>query len=264
MPFKKRYAAALVAAVLSIICLASANNLLPYSLAAQTDYTVLNAGQDKPSPQEIEVKLNGSIYESGKTDALSDKDAIKDCVWQYNAAYLSSLFSGTWIQFPQEKCISSPLYEEANARIIYEMQNKPNAWQGVDHYDFDIQVQSVKKQGDMAKVIVMRHAEAFKNGSHSDDLNSLNSISYSGPEGYLLKKENGSWKIYNIIFVTDFYTDTYRDFVKDNNSQHWQDVYSFENCSRKTYEDTYNFRDYLLGSLEDEQLDPAVVHMGNR
>lgn len=260
MTFKKKHAIPLAAVLLAILCLACVSGFIPLRLSAQTTYTELTTTQDKPSPQDIVVKLNGKTYESNTTDASSDKAAVIDCVWQYNAAYLSSLFSGAWVKFPQDKCVSPALYEEANAFIIFELQNKPNAWKNVNYYDFDVKVQSVKVRGDMAKVVVDRVADVYTNSCFGD-IDDCNAMTYSSPEAYLLKKENGHWKIYNIMYVEYFFSDTYLDFVKDNNPQHWRDDYSFENCPRKTYEGD-NYRDYIIGDLENQQVDVEKACMG--
>lgn len=246
----------LALSVLIIACLTYTSDAFPHDTA----YTEL----ENNTPESIVVKLNGNIYENEAKYNLSGRGAIKACVWQYNNAYLSSLFSGTRVSFPEDSCISHALYEEANARILYEMKNKPNAWRGVDTYDFDIQIHSLTHRGDMAKVIIKRVANVYTNRPHFDGVEGINSISYGGSEGYVLKKEDGQWKLYNIIFATDFPTDTYMNFKKDFNPEHWENMYSFENCPRKTYEDSYNFSDYLIGDAENGQLDTSLMHLGNQ
>ena len=178
----------------------------------------------------------------------NDADAVMNVVYNYNLSYLSSLFSGLYQIHPKNDFVTDAIYQEANARNLYEMFNKPHAGEGMSDYDFFLRIEQVKIKEDSAKVIVERSAETtYPNASVSD-------VNYNGTEAYLLKKIDGDWKIENIIFQTEFPNDTFKTFENTNNRDEWIESYCFENCQRKNYEAPENFTDYLEGSVDEPKM----------
>lgn len=213
---------------------------------------------DAFSKENMSLKCSMGIQEH-IVDLLLQNDEteqVADVVYGYLQTYLSSLFSGIYQIEPRTHFCSEAIYQEANARNLYEMFNKPNAGVGVNNYDFGVHIDQLKIRGNLAKVIVTLDANVL----YPDE--EITTVSYSTREGYLLKKEGDQWKIENIIFQTNFPNDTFKAFSNAVNSNNWESRFSFKNCQRKSYESNINFSDYLLGSIDQPALNVEEMHLG--
>lgn len=205
---------------------------------------------------ELDCSLN---IQAQIVDLLLQNDEteqVTDVVYGYLQTYLSSLFSGIYQVEPRTHFYSEAIYQEANARNLYEVFNRRDAGVGVNNYDFAVHVDQLKIRGDLAKVIVTLDADVL----YPDE--EITKVSYGTREGYLLKKVDGQWTIENIIFQSNFTNDTFRDFCNAVNVDEWQSRFSFENCQRKNYESNKNFSDYLLGSIDRPALNIEEMHLG--
>ena len=206
------------------------------------------------------MKLDCSLnVQAQVVDLLLQNDEtekVTNVVYGYLQNYLSSLFSGIYKVEPRTHFYSEAIYQEANARNLYEMFNKPNAGVGVNDYDFSVHIDQLKIRGNLAKVIVTLDANVL----YPDE--EITKVSYGTQEGYLLKKVDDQWTIENIIFQSNFPNDTFRDFRNAIRVDDWESRFSFENCQRKNYESNKNYSDYLLGSIDEPALNIEEMHLG--
>lgn len=193
---------------------------------------------------------------STKMATQSDADAeIEDVIYGYNQTYLSSLFSGVYQLYSRENFSSDGIYQEANARNLYEMFNKPTAGEGVASYDFSLDFQQIEVGNTYAKVIVNRNADVVYPDAE------VQNVSYGGTEAYLLKQEDGKWKIENIIFATNYVSDLFKDFMNSNDENDWAENYTFNSCQRKNYEAESNFSDYVTGGVDAPSFDLNAANL---
>lgn len=186
---------------------------------------------------EIKIDIKGEV-------STADEKAVQALVTEYNKITLASLFSGVYQLMPKEQFVSDGIYQEANARNLYELFNKPGAGENVTDYDFALDYTQIEVGDTYAKVVVKRQANVVYNQSDQPER------SYGGVEGYLLKKENNAWKIDNIIFATDAVSETFDEFVAAENEAEWIKMFTFDDCQRKDYESDMNFSDYIDGSVD--------------
>ena len=195
------------------------------------------------------IQVNAALADSSDREvALSDEETVKSVVYEYNKITLSSLFSGVFQLMPREYFVSEDVYQEANARNLYELFNKPAAGENIESYDFSVDFSQIDIGQTYARVVANRHADVV----YKDRVDS--NRSYGGVEGYLLKKENDTWKIENVLFATDFVTPKFNEFVDASNEDSWGESFVFNNCQRKHYESDMNFSDYIEGSVDTPKL----------
>ena len=185
----------------------------------------------------LKIDIKGEV-------STADEKAVQAVVTEYNKITLSSLFSGVYQLMPKEQFVSDGIYQEANARNLYELFNKPGAGENVKGYDFALDYTQIEVGETYAKVVVKRQADVVYDQSNQPER------SYGSVEGYLLKKENDAWKIDNIIFATDAVSETFDEFVSAEDEAEWIKMFTFDNCQRKDYESDMNFRDYIDGSVD--------------
>lgn len=185
----------------------------------------------------LKIDIKGEV-------STADAKAVQAVVTEYNKITLSSLFSGVYQLMPKEQFVSDGIYQEANARNLYELFNKPGAGENVTDYDFALDYTQIEVGETYAKVVVKRQADVVYDQSSQPER------SYGSVEGYLLKKENDAWKIDNIIFATDAVSETFDEFVSAEDEAEWIKRFTFDNCQRKDYESDMNFRDFIDGSVD--------------
>ena len=202
------------------------------------------------------MKMDVHNTAATKMATQSDVDAeIENIIYGYNQTYLSSLFSGVYQLYPRENFSSDGIYQEANARNLYEMFNKPTAGEGVTSYDFSLDFQQIEVGNTYAKVVVNRNADVIYPDAE------VQNVSYGGTEAYLLKQEDGKWKIENIIFATNYVSDLFNDFMNSNDESDWAENYTFNTCHRENYDEEYNFSDYVIGSVEMPSFDIDAANL---
>lgn len=185
----------------------------------------------------LKIDIKGEV-------STADAKAVQAIVTEYNKITLSSLFSGVFQLMPREYFVSEDVYQEANARNLYELFNKPAAGEDIESYDFAVDFSQIDIGQTYARVVAYRHADVV----YKDRVDP--NRSYGGVEGYLLKKENDTWKIENVLFATDFVTSKFNEFVDASNEDSWGEPFVFNNCQRKDYESDMNFRDFIDGSVD--------------
>lgn len=195
------------------------------------------------------IQVSAALADSSDREvALSDEETVKSVVYEYNKITLSSLFSGVFQLMPREYFVSEDIYQEANARNLYELFNKPAAGEDIESYDFSVDFSQIDIGQTYARVVANRHADVVYSNSTAPNR------SYGSIEGYLLKKDNDTWKIENVLFATDFVTPKFNEFVDASDEDSWGEPFVFDNCQRKHYESDMNFSDYIEGSIDAPKL----------
>lgn len=220
-----------------------AQHLVDYTLDDGSMVVTEDAAAQKMFYEEdFAIDLIDAVPAQG--EALSeDGKAVQDLVGAYNEITLSSLFSGVYQLMPRAAFVSDAIYEEANARNLYELFNKPMAGKNVASYEFAIEYTQLEVGETYAKVVIKRQADVVYDQEKDPDR------SYGGVEGYLLKKVDGEWKIENILFATDAVSPTFEAFVAATDEAVWEN-YTFEKCPRKSYDAANNFRDFIEGPID--------------
>ncbi|MDO4281354.1 MAG: hypothetical protein Q4C56_06955 [Peptococcaceae bacterium] len=223
-------------------------------------YALFGNDESRDTFSKENMKLDCSLgVQAQVVDFLLQNDEteqITNVVYGYIQTYLSSLFSGVYQIEPRSQFYSEAIYQEANARNLYEMFNKRDAGVGVRNYNFAVHIDQLKIRRDLAKVIVSLEADTLYPNEE------VANVSYGIREGYLLKKVDDQWTIENIIFQTNFPNDTFIDFRNAVRADNWESRFSFENCQRKNYESNINFSDYLLGSIDKPSFNIEEMHLG--
>lgn len=208
----------------------------------QTQYAVMGNedSRQKFSKESLEVPVEAPrSMRLLKLFSDDDRIDIEKVITEYNNYYLSSRLSGVYTVCPRKYFVSDAIFQEANAATIYQMYNIPNLGVGVQDVNLNLKISNIDIDGDYAKVAVDRRIDLVFEGDNEKS-------TCGGPEAYLMKKTNGHWQIENIIFATDFVTDTYNAFLQSREADVWMKKYTFEACPRKSYESDHNFADYLV------------------
>lgn len=200
---------------------------------------------------------NSTTAKQVKVQNAEDRAEIENIVFTLNKYYLSSLFTSQPLKIDSDIFDSPEIENEYNAFIQYDIFNKPNAGSEVATYTFDVHFTSVEISGNLAKVVVNRKADVLYTRFPVGD--PLNKNSFGQEEGYLLRKDDSGWKLVNIIFANIFVNDKFLEFEGNHDPNTWLEKYSFENCQRKDYEDTYNFTDYLITSGDKQVIDRSKM-----
>lgn len=224
--------------------------------------TSLNFARDK-----IVITVEKPFWQNLYYLVFHQKDykEIQSLIEEYNRFYFAATASGTMTLFPQEHFVSKGIFEEANAHTFYTMFDVPDAGLGCEEGMFQYRINDVTIEGDDARVVIERSAEVFDHDERSFDT----VIEEHVQEGYLLHKNQGEWKIQNIIFDNALYFDgpkdaifndagelnTFAMFAESDDIAVWRDAFLFEKCQRKDYCSYGNYMSYIEGEITDPIFD---------
>ena len=89
----------------------------------------------------------------------ADFAQIQTLLEDYHRTYFSSLASGSWRLFGRAHFTEDGIYEEANARTLYQMFACAGDGEAVGEGDFHYTYDLCRISGDLCKVVLTRHAE---------------------------------------------------------------------------------------------------------
>lgn len=218
--------------------------------------TSLNFSRD-----EIQILVEKPFWQNLYQMIFHKKDyeQIQTLLEEYNRFYLSAVASGVLTLYPEVHFTNQGIFEEANARTFYKMFEVPDAGLGCDNGLFQYTIDTIKIDGDDAKVIITRSADVHDSGDGKSDT----VIEENVREGYLLHKTEGEWKFENIIFDNSlFYQgdqdemfddkwgfNTFALFEESDDITVWRNAFTFAECQRKCYTPYGNYREYLQGEI---------------
>ena len=197
----------------------------------------------------------------------ADFAQIQTLLEDYHRTYFSSLASGSWRLFDRAHFTEDGIYEEANARTLYQMFACAGDGEAVGEGDFHYTYDLCRISGDLCKVVLTRHAEVVAPSDEEAPYLAFDGRVYEDAvrEGYLLQKVEDEWKIANIIFdesenwdgdpdriFNDSYTavNSLNLFADAKEPEVWQSGFSFEKCQREMYSPYGNYMSYIEGSIE--------------
>lgn len=212
-------------------------------------------------PIKIYIRKNLSVTLDNLFNNKDDVQEIQALVEKVNNYYYATLLSGRFKIMPRENFTNNQIFEEANARNLYELFMNPDCGIGMSEGHFRIQIEKLKIIDDYAKVIINR--EASVEGHNPYNGTDGWQLENSKREGYLLQKSDGGWKIENIIFGNslNYYgstkkliteegrINTFVFFEKSDDSAVWKKAFTFEKCPTKDYSPFGNYSEYIIGDL---------------
>ncbi|MEE0510569.1 MAG: hypothetical protein UDG94_04980 [Peptococcaceae bacterium] len=212
-------------------------------------------------PINIYIKKNLGVTLDNLFNDKDDVQEIQALVEKVNNYYYATLLSGRFKVMPREDFTNNKIFEEANARNLYELFMNPDCGIGMSEGRFRIQIEELKIIDDYAKVIINR--EASVEGHNPYNGTDGWQLENGKREGYLLQKSDGAWHIENIIFGNSSYyyggnkqliteegeLNTFVFFEKSNDSAVWKKAFTFEKCPTKNYSSFGNYSEYIIGDM---------------
>lgn len=192
---------------------------------------------------EDQVVINETmpIVETAAKDVGEESDVLKDIIEKYNKDVFLAII-GQDVRVDASISNDQDLIDEMNARNKYLNQNYGGGTTFTS-YHFDLKYDDISIQNDLAKVVITRKI-TFQ--TSFEDKNVPVDADLAQKEGYIFKKENGEWKLLNVIFNSEGIPNEFIDTLLNNNSsEDWEKEFSFENLKRDQYEDTITFTEML-------------------
>ena len=212
-------------------------------------------------PINIYIRKNLSVTLDNLFYKKDDVQEIQSLVEKVNNYYYATLLSSRFKIMPRENFTNNQIFEEANARNLYELFMNPDCGIGMSEGHFRIQIEELKIINDYAKVIINR--EASVEGRNPYNGTDGWQLEKGKREGYLLQKSDGEWQIENIIFGNSSYyyggnkklineegrINTFVFFEKSDDSAVWKKAFTFEKCPTEDYSPFGNYSEYIIGDL---------------